>query len=103
VGFRYRGAGIGAAPAIRMPKVSEFFGIAVYMYFAEHVPPHFHAWYGKHEVLVRIDTLEPLRGCLPRRALALVLEWAALHRAELQDDWDRARNREALAPIPPLD
>jgi Domain of unknown function (DUF4160) len=86
-----------------MPKISEFFGIAVYMYFAEHAPPHFHALYGEHEVLVRIDTLDVLRGGLPRRALALVLEWAALHRGELQADWDRARNRQVLAPIDPLD
>jgi len=86
-----------------MPKISEFFGIAVYMYYAEHAPPHFHAWYGEHEALIRIDTLDVLRGGLPRRALALVLEWSVLHRAELQADWDRARNREALAPIRPLD
>ena len=86
-----------------MPKISEFFGIAIYMYYAEHAPPHFHAWYGEHEVLVRIDTLGLLRGSLPRRALALVLEWAALHREELQADWDRARNRQGLAPIDPLD
>jgi len=32
-----------------------------------------------------------------------VLEWAALHREDLQADWDRARNRQGLAPIDPLD
>jgi len=51
----------------------------------------------------RIDTLEVLRGRLPQRALALVLEWSALHRAELAADWDRARQRVPLAGIPPLD
>jgi hypothetical protein len=40
-----------------------------------------------------------LRGSLPRRALALVLEWAAIHR----QDWQRARAGEVLAPIAALD
>jgi len=40
---------------------------------------------------------------LPRRALALVLEWAALHRTELRDDWQRARNGATLKEIEPLE
>jgi hypothetical protein len=40
---------------------------------------------------------------LPRRALALVLEWAEAHRLELRQDWQRARSGETLAPIEPLD
>jgi hypothetical protein len=43
----------------------------------ESCPPHFHAEYAEHEALVAIETLEVVRGELPRRALALVLEWAA--------------------------
>ena len=50
-----------------------------------------------------IETLEVLRGSLPRRALALVLEWAAAHREELRANWDRARSDRTLAPIPPLE
>ncbi len=86
-----------------MPKVSEFFGIVIALYYADHAPPHFHASYAGHEALVRIDTLEILRGALPRRALALVREWAQLHRSELRADWERARQGLPLAPIPPLD
>jgi hypothetical protein len=44
-----------------------------------------------------------LRGALPRRALALVLEWAILHRDELRMDWERARRGERLEAIAPLD
>jgi hypothetical protein len=29
-----------------------------------------------------------MTGSLPRRALALVLEWATLHREELMEDWN---------------
>jgi hypothetical protein len=46
---------------------------------------------------MNIETLEIIEGKLPRRALALVLEWAALHRAELQENWQRAR--EGLPPL----
>jgi hypothetical protein len=35
--------------------------------------------------------------------LALVLEWAALHRLELRQGWHGARTGEVLAPIEPLD
>ena len=73
------------------------------MYFGDHSPPHFHAEYGDFEALVEIETLGVLRGYLPRRAMALVLEWAALHRAELRSDWDRARGGTPLISIAPLD
>jgi hypothetical protein len=45
-----------------MPQISYFFGIAIYMYYADHAPPHFHAEYGEDEAVYRIDTLELLRG-----------------------------------------
>jgi hypothetical protein len=86
-----------------MPSVSTFFGIVIRLYFEDHLPPHFHATYGGEEVVIRIDTLEAVAGALPRRALAMVLEWAALHRRELEDDWARAARLEPLVPIPPLD
>ncbi|HEB78577.1 MAG TPA: DUF4160 domain-containing protein [Methylothermaceae bacterium] len=57
------------------PSVS-FFGIVIRMYYDDHRPPHFHAYYGEHEAVFSIETLEPLEGYLPR-ARALVLEWAA--------------------------
>lgn len=86
-----------------MPRVSEFFGIIIYMYFSEHSPAHFHAQYGDDEASFRIDTLELLEGKLPRRVIALVLEWASLHRAELRLDWEKARQGKQLDPITPLD
>jgi hypothetical protein len=48
-------------------------------------PPHFHALYGEHEALVDIGELRVMRGSLPRRAMALVLEWATEHRHELME------------------
>jgi hypothetical protein len=86
-----------------MPRVSDFYGIAIYMYYNDHAPPHFHAEHGGDEVLLSIDTLQILRGKLRRRALALVLEWAALHRAELRTNWDLARQGMPLHEIDGLE
>src|SRR2546430_1192190 len=69
-----------------MPTISSFFGIVVTMYWREHEPAHFHARYGEFEAIVGIETLGVLRGTMPRRALALVLEWAAEHSDELMED-----------------
>ena len=72
------------------------------MFYREHAPPHFHAEYGDDEVLIDIANLTVYRGALSPRAVALVLEWAALHRDELRRNWDRARREEPLERIEPL-
>ena len=86
-----------------MPEISRFFGIIIRMFYSDHEPAHFHAFYGEHEALIEIETLAVYRGALPRRALALVREWAEAHRGELRQDWERGRAGETLAPIAPLD
>ncbi len=86
-----------------MPRISEFYGISVYMYYRDHLPPHFHAIYAEHEAKVEIATAGVLEGKLPRSARKLVTEWAAIHREELQRDWDLARAGQALEPVQPLD
>jgi hypothetical protein len=52
-----------------MPEISRFFGIIIRMYFNDHLPPHFHAHYGEHQVEITIETLEILKGKLPNRVL----------------------------------
>lgn len=86
-----------------MPRISQFFGIVIAMYFNDHSPPHFHALYAEHEASIAIDTLRVIEGALPRRALSMVLEWAVEHREERGDDWDRARRGEPLRQIAPLE
>jgi hypothetical protein len=68
-----------------MPTISAFYGVLIQMFWADHGPPHFHALYAEFEALIDIRTLEVMRGRLPRRALVLVLEWAAQHRDELTE------------------
>lgn len=72
------------------------------MYFADHNPPHFHASYGGQQAELHINTLEILRGSLPDRAHKLVLKWAALHRAELEENWKKTSNLELPQQIRPL-
>jgi hypothetical protein len=43
-----------------MPRISQFFGVVIYMYFNDHRPPHFHAEYGEFEAVYAIDTLDIL-------------------------------------------
>lgn len=72
------------------------------MYFTDHPPPHFHARYGEYDSQVEIATGRLLAGSLPRRAARLVEEWADLHRAELEANWERAAVERPLASIEPL-
>jgi hypothetical protein len=86
-----------------MPEVSRFFGIVIRVFFNDHAPPHFHASYGDDEAVIEIETLVVCRGALPRRALAMALEWAALRRGELRRGWELARQGRPPQPIPPLE
>jgi hypothetical protein len=56
-----------------MPIISRFLGITVRMFYREHGPPHFHATYGEHRVVVEIPT-GFVSGTFPPRALSHVLE-----------------------------
>ncbi len=85
-----------------MPTISRFYGILIQMYFGDHVPPHFHALYAEFEAVLAIETLEVLRGSLPTRAMALVLEWAQMHRTELMEDWNLCVQNQQPRKISPL-
>ena len=86
-----------------MPRISEFYGIFIYMYFQDHEPAHFHAIYGDAEALIEINTGYIRKGGLPARAQRMVLDWLELHRDELIEDWRRAQDGLPLSPIPPLE
>jgi hypothetical protein len=86
-----------------MPEISRFLGMVVRMHWDDHPPPHLHVDYGGEQAVVRIDTLDVMRGRLPVRARALLAEWALLHRQELRDNWQRAERGDPLLPIAPLE
>jgi hypothetical protein len=85
-----------------MPELSRFFGIVIAMFWDEHHPPHFHARYGQFKAAIDIESLRALEGDLPPRVLGLVIEWAALHQAELMGNWGKARRNKPLKKIEPL-
>lgn len=72
-------------------------------YYKEHGVPHFHAKYAGQTGVFSIVDLKLIEGRLPKRVIALVLEWAFEHRSELMENWQRAVAQEPLQPIPPLE
>jgi hypothetical protein len=86
-----------------MPEISRFFGVLITMNYNDHAPPHFHVRYGRKKALVSIENPTILKGNLPPRVLGFVIEWATLHNAELEDNWNRARQQSPLESIEPLE
>ena len=85
-----------------MPVISRFYGIAVYMYWKDHAPPHFHARYQDDEVKIEIES-GAITGTMSRRALGLLEEWRRSHHDELVENWSRSVNKEPLNAIEPLE
>ena len=86
-----------------MPRISSFLGITIAMFWNErdHPIPHFHAEHAGEVASIALDGTV-LAGKLSPRDLALVRQWAELHRAELLDNWERGRRQEPLQKIEPL-
>ena len=85
-----------------MPEISLFYGIRITMFYSDHNPPHFHAEYAGFKCLVDVQSGVVLRGSLPARQLKLVLAWNELHRDELMQNWELARDARPLNPVQPL-
>jgi hypothetical protein len=86
-----------------VPIVSIFFGIIIRMYYREHGIAHFHAEYQGEQATFTTDG-EVLAGQITSRtARRLIKEWATAHQIELQANWDRSRQGEALERIAPLE
>ena len=66
-----------------MSEISRFYGIIIAMFWDDHNPPHFHAWYGGNNAAIEIGSLRISDGALPPRAFRLVVEWASQHYDEL--------------------
>ncbi|MGH8559645.1 MAG: DUF4160 domain-containing protein, partial [Methylococcales bacterium] len=85
-----------------MPEISRFFGIIIRMFYDEHDPPHLHAEYSGNKVVFDFQG-NMMKGNLgSRTAIKLVREWIDLHVSELEEDWQIARNGQAIKKIEPL-
>lgn len=85
-----------------MPEISRFLGIVIAMYYRDHEPAHFHAMYGEFEALFAIKDFRIIEGKLPGRVAGLVIEWATLHKGELERDWELCSLKQPLNKINPL-
>ncbi|MDO4288205.1 MAG: DUF4160 domain-containing protein [Eubacterium sp.] len=85
-----------------MPEISLFYGIRITMNWNDHNPPHFHAEYAGHKALVDIQESVIIKGNLPSRQLKIVLAWCEIHKDELMQNWELARDEKPLNRINPL-
>ena len=85
-----------------MPEISRFYGIVIRMFYDDHNPPHFHAFYGSDEAWITVNTLAVFHGNLPSRALGMVIEWASLHQDELRRNWALMAEEAKPKKIAPL-
>ena len=85
-----------------MPELSRFLGIVIGMFYREHGVAHIHAVYGEYEISVEVEN-GTVHGQFPPRAQKLVLEWMNLHTQELRENWQLAKQGQALKRIAPLE
>jgi hypothetical protein len=85
-----------------MPVISEFYGIKIFMFWNDHIPPHFHAEYGDKKVLVDIVNGTVIKGVFPFKQLKLVLAWCEIHREALLRNWENDKQQLEINKIKPL-
>jgi hypothetical protein len=85
-----------------MPEICRFNGITIHFYYDDHNPPHFHAVYGKNEALFSIDSLEVIKGKLPKKITLLIVQWAFLNREKLKENWKKIVSGHQPNKIKPL-
>ncbi len=83
-----------------MPTIAFFRGIAIRMFFNDHAPAHFHAFYGGHEAKFDIETGEVIGGRLPPAQRKLVQMWIAMYSVELGAAWRAVRSDVSPERIP---
>ena len=87
-----------------MPRISEFFGIAIYMYWFDrqrHSAPHFHARHGGEEAVFDLDG-NCLEGDLGPRTTRLITEWCQERREAISAAWTAAAAGKEIPWVPPL-
>jgi hypothetical protein len=63
-------------------------GIKIYLYDFDHNPPHFHAIFAEYEVLISINSLEVLKGAMPKPQLKKILKWAKYNQIQLLEEFE---------------
>ena len=84
-----------------MPSISMFYGIVIYMYANDHLPPHFHAKYQSFESSFTLDG-SIIKGNLPTKQQRLVEAWAQIHEHELRANWEVVHGGDGPYRVEPL-
>lgn len=83
-----------------MPKISEFNGVSIYLYYDDHNPPHFHAIHGSNEIVVRISPIKILSGYFPAKIRGAAERWGKANAAALLANWEKMKQGEPPNRIP---
>ena len=82
-----------------MPEVSRFFGVRIVIYYDEHSPPHFHAYYQSFEASYSIENNKRIKGRMPTNLEKVIIKWSKKYQKELANNWNLAKNRKLLMKI----
>lgn len=88
-----------------MPRISEFYGIFIYMYFLDvqqHHAPHIHVRYGEYKAVFSIQTGVRLAGRMNPKQTKRIQAWIAARKVELEQNWERAQHGKRLEWIDPI-
>jgi hypothetical protein len=87
-----------------MPRISEFFGIVIYMYWFDqdkHKQPHFHAKYAEFKAVFDLNGIA-IEGSLGLVGDRLVKEWAKSRQHDIRDAWSKAIRGQEIPWIKPI-
>ncbi|WP_138420439.1 DUF4160 domain-containing protein [Aquibacillus sediminis] len=84
-----------------MPKICEFNGMKIYIYFDDPYPPHIHIR-GKHKAELYIKTGEYKNGSLPNKQLRNDLLWLNEYQHDIMEAWNTCKAYHYPKKIPPL-
>lgn len=84
-----------------MPKISEFKGMKIYVYFDDHDPPHFHVR-GEDKAEIYINTGKYKNGLLPLKKQRDIIVWLNKHRNDIMKTWKDCQEFKEPRKIPPL-
>jgi len=87
-----------------VPRISEFFGIVIYMYWFDrqkHKKPHFHARHSGREAVFDLSG-RCFEGNLGPRAHRLIAEWCKERKSELREAWTAAIKGKEIPWVPPI-
>ena len=84
-----------------MPTVAMVSGMAILFYYDDHEPPHFHVRAPDFTAKIDLGDLSAteVNGRMRPGDSARLRAWAERHRAELFENWNRARRKQRLQPI----